>query len=215
MHRKALWVALMGLILSTFSAPALAEPRERKNADVVGYVIADSVLLGARQQLRDLGLRVDAVEGRQPARLKGALKDLPNDGLPVVIHLGTNGRFSPESCRDLVETTDGNRDVVLVTVRAPRAWVRSSNSAIRACVSRVRESKVALVPWHRIANSAEGLVYPDGIHLTQRGSAVLVAEVSKSLGLCVDDSRPTSVGWVARVGQACGDDVSRWTLRMM
>lgn len=200
--------------LSMFSPVAATAAQDGKGArGPVAHVIADSVLLGARDELRELGLRVDAVEGRQPARLKGALQDLPDDGLPVVIHLGTNGRFSTQSCHDMQKLVDGKRDVVLVTVRAPRPWVRSSNSAIRACVSQVEESKVVLVPWHRIASSVEGLVYPDGIHLTQRGSAVLVAEVSKSLGLCEEGSQLATVAPLARVGFPCADRTSRMILR--
>lgn len=190
------------------SAPVNAAIEGQGANKIVAHVIADSVLLGARQQLRELGLRVDAVEGRQPARLTGALNDLPDDGLPVVIHLGTNGRFSTQSCQDMQEIVDGKRDVVFVTVRAPRPWVRESNSTIRACVRDIRKSTAVLIPWHRIANGSSELLYGDGIHLTPRGAAVLVSEVSKGLGLCPGDSSVSANRRAAQVGKSCvGSDV--------
>lgn len=195
-------------VMSVLGSPVNASQEGKGTNQIVAHVIADSVLLGARQQLRELGLRVDAVEGRQPARLNGALQDLPDDGLPVVIHLGTNGRFSTQSCQDMQEIVDGKRDVVFVTVRAPRPWVRESNSIIRACVRDFGKSTAVLVPWHRIANGSSELLYGDGIHLTPRGASVLVSEVSKGLGLCPGDVSAAANRRAAQVGKSCaGSDV--------
>lgn len=58
----------------------------RSESTPTGYVIADSVLLGAKSSLEDLGFEVDAVEGRRPARLVSAVRSLPLDGRPVIVH---------------------------------------------------------------------------------------------------------------------------------
>ena len=193
-----------------FASPVRAdqEPQPIRKSPVVAHVIGDSVLLGARQQLQTMGLRVDAVEGRQPGRLATTLNKLPDDGLPVVIHLGTNGPFTRQHCRDVHRLVQGKRDVVMVTVSAPRPWIRVSNTNIRACASQVKGSSASLVAWHRIANSSTELLYDDAIHLTPRGASVLVSEVSKGLGLCLGHGSVSANRREAQVGKSCaGSDV--------
>ena len=204
------WVLSAAIAVSlTTTTPGVAEAHERaweqqvEGERVLAHVVADSVLLGARQQLRDLGLRVDAVEGRQPARLIGAVKRLPDDGLPVVVHLGTNGRFASDVCEDLRRLIEGERDVVFVTVRAPRSWIRPSNSTIRACASNIDGSAAALVSWHRLATTDSRLLYSDGIHLTPRGATFLVERIRLSLGLCDEEAGVLRGQQIARVGRIC------------
>lgn len=194
---------LTSLTLPIHVESANADERGHREKRVIAYVIGDSVLLGARQQLQVAGLRLDAVEGRQPARLKGALQELPDDGLPVVIHLGTNGRFDTDACQELIEHASGRRDVVLVTVRAPRSWVRSSNAEIRECADRLSGSATALVPWHRIAQLDPTLVYPDGIHLTPRGAELIVERIRRGLGLCSPSSEEAPAPRSVAVGRDC------------
>jgi len=195
---------VVALILPNSAGAQDRTEDERVDRDrVVAHVIADSVLLGARSHLWDLGLRVDAVEGRQPTRLVGAVKKLPDDGLPVVVHLGTNGRFGSDVCRGLVRLVEGERDVVLVTVRAPRPWTRASNSTIRACARRIDESAAVVVPWHRLANTDARLLYSDGIHLTSRGREFLAERIRLGLGLCEETAEAVEGRQVARVGGRC------------
>ena len=168
-----------------FASPARAdqEPQPIPRSPVVAHVIGDSVLLGARQQLQTMGLRVDAVEGRQPGRLATTLNKLPDDGLPVVIHLGTNGPFTRQHCRDVHRLVQGKRDVVMVTVSAPRPWIRVSNTNIRACGSQRGNSRFSLLPWHRISAHKPHLLYLDGIHLTPAGVDEFVDAISQHLKL--------------------------------
>jgi len=169
----------------------------------VAYAIGDSVLLGARRALQDWGIAVDAVEGRQPKRLRGAVDGLPNDGRPIVVHLGTNGLFGDKTCQQLQEAADGERDVVLVTVRAPRRWVSNSNDAIRACANNFQHSTAVVVPWHRIAAVHSHLLYSDGIHLRPEGAGVFVDLIRQRLGLCRKVKRLPGGKRRAQVGQVC------------
>ena len=179
---RTLLPTLLGvLVLSISSASASESDRTSLAQGPRAYAIGDSVLLGAKQELRDLGIRVDAVEGRQPQRLRGAISDLPKDGRPIVIHLGTNGLFDQETCRDLIRGVDGRRDVVLVTVHAPRSWVSGSNKTIRSCARKMKDSSVGLINWHRIARTFPNLVYGDGIHLQPAGVETLVDLIRKEL----------------------------------
>lgn len=172
-----------GLVLSVSAASASESERASLAQGPRAYVVGDSVLLGAKSELRDLGIRVDAVEGRQPQRLRGVISELPNDGRPVVVHLGTNGLFDKETCRDLIREVDGSRDVVLVTVHAPRSWVADSNQTIRSCARRIKDSSVGLINWHRMARTFPNLVYEDGIHLRPAGVETLVGQIRHHLDL--------------------------------
>lgn len=154
---------------SVFAAPAVqADPAP------TAYVIADSVLLGAKSSLEALGFEVDAVEGRRPTRVVSAVRSLPPDGRPVIVHLGTNGPFAAEVCEKLQRSVAGERPIVFVTIHAPRDWVRASNDVIRECARTMPEQSASVVPWHRLAGSQVDVVYPDRIHLTPEGVSVLV-----------------------------------------
>ena len=152
----------------------LAAPAARAESAPTAYVIADSVLLGAKSRLQELGFEVDAVEGRRPTRVVSAVRSLPPDGRPVIVHLGTNGPFASEVCEKLQRLVDGQRPVVFITVHAPRSWVRASNDVIRECARTMPEQSASVVPWHKLARSQAGVVYPDRIHLTPEGVSFLV-----------------------------------------
>ena len=161
-------------VASMLTAPAL-----RAESGPTAYVIADSVLLGAKSSLEELDFEVDAVEGRRPTRVVSAVRSLPPDGRPVIVHLGTNGPFASEVCEKLQRLVDGKRPIVFVTIHAPRRWTQASNDVVRECVRTMPQQAASFVPWHLIARSRTDLVYPDGIHLTPEGADALVGAISK------------------------------------
>lgn len=196
---------VIGLLLVGLSGatPVLADGRGTVGEPPLAHAIGDSVLLGAREELRDAGISVDAVEGRQPKRLIGAVQDLPEDGRPLVIHLGTNGLFDKGTCHEFRNEVDGERDVVLVTIRAPRPWVSKSNDMIRSCAGEFEESTAVVAPWHRMAVVQPNLVYSDGIHLRPAGTEVFVDLIQQRLGLCPDFGEPKGEARRAQVGHDC------------
>lgn len=198
------WAILHALVVTTFLGGHVQASDREADADwLVAYAIGDSVLLGASERLRKSGIKVNAVEGRQPARLASAVAELPNDGKPVVIHLGTNGPFSQRTCLDLQPQVEGERDVVFVTVRAPRPWTRKTNTAIRRCSKSLDHVDTELVPWHRIAGIRPELTYSDGIHLRPTGTNILVGEIERALGMC--GSYLLRDEPAAQVGRSCPD----------
>ena len=161
----------------------VAVPAARADPAPTAYVIADSVLLGAKSRLQELGFEVDAVEGRRPTRVVSAVRSLPTDGRPVVVHLGTNGPFALDVCEKLQRLVNGRRPVVFITVHAPRSWTRASNDVIRECARTMPDQSASVVPWHRLARSQTDWVYPDQIHLTPNGAIALVAAISDQIRL--------------------------------
>ena len=166
---------------STNPPPPGADP----NAVVVGspvsivpryrvYAIGDSVMLGARDALAATlpGITVDAAVGRYMGQaatlvnLLAARNQLPDT---VVVHLGANGAASRSEVEDVIEAA-GGRKVVFVTVKVPRRWEASSNTAINSGAA--DQPNVRIVDWKRLSGSCAGgqIFYDDGIHLKPHGA---------------------------------------------
>ncbi len=154
--------------------------------------IGDSVMLGARAALQDLGVqKVDARVSRRADTAAGLLR-ARGTGLQrrVVIHLGTNGSFDQQVCRSILKAVGPERRVYLVNIKVPRQWERPNNAAIQRCATS-HADQVTLVDWHRAAGRHPEWLYADGIHLRPsgaRGYARLIADA-----IHADVSDPTFV----------------------
>jgi hypothetical protein len=167
------WV--VAWLVAGLAPEAVAVPRGR---DAIG----DSVMLGAREELRARGVRVDATVSRQfrdavpivrSMAVHGALRRL------VVIHLGTNGILIDGADCDAISKTAGKaRRVVLVTVTGPTSSVRKAqNTRLRACASRHVNTRV--VDWYGHSRGHGSWFYADGLHLTVAGQRAYAAFVDE------------------------------------
>jgi len=138
------------------------------------YAIGDSVMLGAEESLLEAipGLTVNAKVGRYMGEAKKLVELLrTKNQLPeaLVIHLGSNGPASASDVADIIKAAGGRR-TVFVTVKVPRRWEATSNSAIAEGAS--NEPNVRVVDWKKLSGSCQGDVfYGDGIHLKPDGAA--------------------------------------------
>lgn len=159
--------AVVAVALTIPSAAAQPQPASAK----AGYAIGDSVMLGAKSQLKRRGFTVDATVSRQaysaPAMVRKRGAALPRT---LVVHLGTNGTFPLETCRRLVQNAGPNRRVFLVTVSVPRSWERSNNATIRRCAASFPASRVTVVDWQGLASRHPEWFYSDGVHLRSAGA---------------------------------------------
>ncbi len=147
--------------------------------------VGDSVMLGAAEELTASGFVVDAVKNRQliayvseleAVKLSGALTSV------VVVHLGTNGRFSDASLGLLMDLLADVPTVVMLTGKGDREWMAGNNKKIRALPGSF--SNVTVLDWEVMASSCEGrCFYDDGIHLTQLGQNFYAMLVDRVLGL--------------------------------
>lgn len=163
------------LLTSTIAATLLAGgvsvgAQPAQAADGARIAIGDSVMLGARSQLRKNGFAVDASTSRQsyvgPSLLRKRGSALPRN---VVVHLGTNGTFPLDTCKAIVRRAGAGRHVYLVTVHAKRSWVKGNNRVIRACDKAFPSSRVSVIDWDWAASRHRDWLYSDGIHLTGKG----------------------------------------------
>jgi len=182
--RRGLTAALAGVILLLPVAPARADGGRT-------LALGDSVMLGARADLRKLGVqKVDAKVSRQASTAAGLLR-ARGAGLQrrVVIHLGTNGQFTKGICRSIVKAV-GDRQVFLVNIKVPRRWEEPNNRAIALCAA-MHADQVTLVDWHRAASRHPEWLYSDGMHLRPAGARGYACLISDAIRADVSD--PTFV----------------------
>src|SRR5262245_62137717 len=132
--------------------------------------IGDSVMLGAKQQLRARGFGVvDAIVSRQFYRAPALVRYWRRQGrLPrnLVIHLGNNGTVGLSDCYHALRAA-GRRNVFLVNLKVPRSWRVEDNHRLRHCARRFPNAY--LVDWYGHSHDRPGWFASDGYHLTGRG----------------------------------------------
>lgn len=172
-------VAAVALLIS----PAAADPvRPRSTVPDGTVTLGDSVMLGARTQLRDRDFAVDAAVSRQAATGPGLLRAkgarLPRN---VVVHLGTNGTFDLPTCRRIVKTAGPQRVVFFVTIHADRRWVAGNNRVIRECDRAFSPERVRVIDWERAADAHDAWTYSDGIHLRPDGAKAYARLIAQAV----------------------------------
>ena len=158
-------------------AVGIAQPAQ---ADVDGFAVGDSVMLGARWALQHRGFEVDAEKSRQAGAGPSVLRK-QGAGLQsaVVVHLGTNGVFPSETCDRLVAQAGPTRMLFLLTVKVPRSWERSNNRTIRECATRF--DNVRIVEWNLEATNHPEWLYDDGIHLRPEGAKAFARLITQAV----------------------------------
>ncbi len=163
------------LLLATVAEPAVAIPAGR-------FAIGDSVMLGAKPNLRQRGIVVDAVVSRQFADAVRIVKQKAAAGTlrrKVIVHLGTNGiLIQPSQCDTIAKRAGKQRHVYLMTVTGPTKYPnirKAQNTRLRACAA--RHANTSLLGWYAYSRGHGGWFYSDGMHLTPAGRRAYAAFV--------------------------------------
>ena len=151
--------------------------------DLDAIAFGDSVMLGAKSQLKDAGVgTAEAKVSRQAYTGPGLLRDqgarLPEH---VVVHLGTNGTYTLKMCKQLVRAAGKSRTVYLVNLKVPRSWEKENNRMLSKCDSKFRSDRVVLLDWNAIVSKNPGYLYADGVHLRPEGAAAFAEMVRKAV----------------------------------
>jgi hypothetical protein len=128
------------------------------------FAVGDSVMAGAVQQLAAGGFAVSAEQSRQGSEMAAILEQLAAAaqlGDVVVIHAGTNGSVSDETWQRMMAAVANVPLVVVLTVRADRAWVPDNNVRIRALPTTYANVRIA--DWE--VESSKTALCSDGIHV--------------------------------------------------
>lgn len=176
----------VGALLVT--APAVHSAPDR-------YALGDSVMLGAKSNLKDVGFGVvDATVSRQaysgPATLRKRGDRLPQN---VVVHLGTNGTFPLDVCRAMVRAVGPDRRLFLVTVHANRSWTKGNNKVIRACDEAFAADRVYVVDWDWAATRHPSWLYSDGFHLRPAGARAYARIIDTAIDTAIAAEQAATV----------------------
>jgi hypothetical protein len=146
------------------------------------YAIGDSVMLGARVELRSDGFRVDAQESRRFSdavplvRRLAAAEHLPID---LIVALGTNGLLDGADCDAIIRRAGPDRHVFLVTVKVPRSYRDANNVRLNACAR--RHDNASVIDWYGHSRYQVAWFYDDGYHLTPLGRHAYASFVDRSV----------------------------------
>jgi lysophospholipase L1-like esterase len=182
-------------------APAPTDAAMPAGSDITA--IGDSVMLASAPELQRAfpGIAIDAVVSRQMHAAPGLLQSMADAGTlrrVVVIGLGTNGSISDDTLRRIRGILGSERELVLVTVQAPRPWTDGVNQELRSFAAGNRHT-VALADWQsRIAPRLD-LLAGDQIHPGSQGGALYASTVQAALEHLVKASWH---GWLPRSGGA-------------
>jgi len=150
------------------------------------YALGDSVMLGAKQNLKGLGFAiVDAKESRQaydgPRLIRSRGSALPTN---VVVHLGTNGTYPLDVCKSIVKAAGPDRRVFLVTIHVPRSWKKGNNKVIQDCDAAFADDRVHVIDWDTAASQHPNWLWGDHIHLRPAGAKAFAQLIDQN----VDDA---------------------------
>ena len=159
-----------------------ADPPASAPARVPGsqvFAIGDSVMLASAVQLTAAlpGISIDAQVSRQVGAALPVVQRLAATGSlrrVVVFALGTNGSFTSEEMRQLIQAVGPRRELVLVNTYESRPWEAEVNQVIATTAHRYRN--VVVANWFTTIGHRTGLLWPDGVH-PQPGGAKLYARM--------------------------------------
>jgi hypothetical protein len=147
------------------------------------FVVGDSMLLGAAEEVAALGFALDVricrpmSEGLDVIRARRKTKKLPK---VVAIGLGSNAPLQRSELDDALKIVGAKRTLVLVT-----QFEYTGRSGIGAKLMRqtaaCHPDRTVLIDWVRYAKRHPGMTYEDNIHLTPEGQQAVARLFRKAL----------------------------------
>lgn len=138
-------------------------------------IIGDSITLGASGEILQImpDCIIDAKKSRQVEEGIEIAQNLDEQGRlgdTVIIALGTNGNFSDEVAKELLDCIGEERTVCWVTAYGTNlAWKDDVNAQIKSISEQYENIRV--LDWEMAAKGHEEWFCEDGIHLNEEGQA--------------------------------------------
>jgi peptidoglycan/LPS O-acetylase OafA/YrhL len=172
---------------SASSPPSSASEPEHKAIPTGDQMVAvgDSVMLASAPSLQQTfpGIAIDATVSRQMNAAPAIVQAMADAGTlrkVVVVGLGTNGSIGMGALDDIRHIIGPDRELVLITVQAPRDWTASVNDTLRAFAGQNRRT-VALADWQSAIATHLDTLAEDQIHPGTSGGQIYAATVQSAL----------------------------------
>jgi peptidoglycan/LPS O-acetylase OafA/YrhL len=145
----------------------------------------DSVMLASAPALQEKlpGIAIDAIVSRQMSKAPELIEAAKGAGAlrkVVLVGLGTNGSISEDTLDRLLSATGPGRQLVLVTVQAPRSWTDEVNSTLRAFAAE-HPTRVTLSDWQAAIAPRLDLLASDQIHPGLSGGRIYAEALHQAL----------------------------------
>jgi lysophospholipase L1-like esterase len=142
-------------------------------------------MLGAKWALQEAmpGIVVDAAVSRQVWDAPGILGYYRSNGLlprTVVVHLGTNGRVTPDAIDQVMRAIGPGHVVYFLTARVPRVWEGETNGSVRDARSRWPNAR--FLDWRTFSTCRNEWFENDGFHLRTDGARAYAGFVRDGIG---------------------------------
>jgi len=146
--------------------------------------IGDSVMVDATPALKKLlpGIVCAGQIGRQMYQAPAVIADLKAKGElgnRIIIELGTNGPFTQQQLKSLLQSLGPMKQIILVNTRVPRAWQNVVNSTLAQVATAFPHT--TLVNWFGASVGENNYFYPDGVHLNPVGAQAYAKIIAKAL----------------------------------
>jgi len=147
-------------------------------------MIGDSVMLGAQPGLVAAieDVRVDAKVSRQMKQVPDVVEGIRAEtalGDIAVVHLGTNGVFSPYHFDAVMIALAEVDHVYFVNAKVPRRWEGSVNESLKAGVE--LWPNAYLIDWNSAATNHPEYFGKDGVHLTGAGMDAYASLIARAI----------------------------------
>ncbi|MCY0878419.1 MAG: hypothetical protein OWU84_05735 [Firmicutes bacterium] len=146
--------------------------------------IGDSVMVDAEPYLVQLlpGIVVDGKVSRQLIQTPPVIQQLKAEGelhRYVVLELGTNGPYTAQQLRSLMQECGPNHGFVLVNTSDPLPWEQAVNQVIDEVAATTPHT--VLVNWYQAAQKIPQDFYPDHVHLMPVGAKYYATLIAKAV----------------------------------
>ncbi|QNO37827.1 acetyltransferase [Protaetiibacter sp. SSC-01] len=157
-------------------------PRQLQGDQITA--VGDSVMLAAVPELQAAfpGIHIDAAVSRSMSAAPDILRGLRNAGMlrpTVVIALGTNGPISWDTLVTIRDIIGPERELVLATAQAPRAWIPGVNEKLVSFAWQYRD--VELADWYTAIQPHLDVLARDRVHFGSAGARIFTATVQEAL----------------------------------
>ena len=147
-------------------------------------MIGDSVMLGAEPGLilAVEDARVDAEDSRQMKQVPDVIAEIRAEaplGDTAVVHLGTNGVFSPYHFDAVMLSLQEVDRVYFVNAKVPRRWESNVNESLKAGVG--LWPNAFLIDWNSAATDHPEYFGKDGVHLTGAGIDAYASLIARAI----------------------------------
>lgn len=147
--------------------------------------VGDSVMLGSETFLKEIfpKMVMHADVSRQAYGVPAVLKQMQSAGQlanTVVLGVGTNGTFTADTTKEIMDVLGSKRDVFWINVHVPsQPWESQSNDQIKKAADKYKN--LHLIDWYTVAKGHTDWFAADGFHPSTTGQPHYYTLVAKQV----------------------------------